>query len=168
MVDDPGRRDSRNLIEALRLNKDALFAATALGSSWALGDGMNLRLLLVTLAAPACACAGEPDAAKRSATQESLGLLKQAFPYQPVTAQKTEEQKEPGGEIVKMERFVVVESLKLREFGAKMDTEAQRKKDEQFTPLKGGTIVEIGRLKVGTWPDPDGHPRGLKLLRIKF
>lgn len=129
---------------------------------------MRPRLLMVILAAPACLNAGEPGPARPKVARESLALLKESFAYQPPCNAGAVEKKGGGDEVVKMAPFIVVESLRQRELNAKLRRDAQKKKDEQFTPVKGGTILETNRLKIGTWPDPEGYPPGFKFVKIKF
>ena len=129
---------------------------------------MNLRLLSAILTAPTCVFAAEPASLKPKVTQESLAVLKQMFTYQPSIRQEAEQRKDADPDIVTMARFIVTESLRQKELNAKMERTAQEKKAEQFTPINGGTILEIGRMKIGTWPDPDGHPPGIKFIKMKF
>lgn len=116
----------------------------------------TIRLLIITLAAPACMLAGESGVAKPSVMQESLALLKKTILYQPTLSHETAETNEPSDEIVKMERFVVAESYMLRELSEKIERESEKKRIEQFSIIKGGTIYKLGPLAIGTWGDRSG------------
>ena len=159
------RPDSRNPSRSRRLNQGANPLWHALQPR---RESMNFRLVSVALAAPVCLLASEPERPKPKVTQESLAVLRQTFIWQPSIRREAEQKKAAGPDIVTMDRFVVTESLRQKELTAKLARDAQKKKDEQFTPTKGGTFLELGRLNLGAWPDPEGRPPGFKLLKIKF
>lgn len=85
-------------------------------------------------------------------------------PDQPVVGQKAAEKKEPGDAAVKMAPFVVVESRRMRDLSEQLESESQKKKHEQFSFIKGGTIYKIGLLEIGAW----GDRSGLTFLKITW
>ena len=67
-------------------------------------------------------------------------------------------------EIVEIEPLVVTDSPVLRHLAAKIESDTQKLKDAQFSPIKGGTIYKNSRFEIGTW----GDRSGLTLLKMSF
>ena len=125
---------------------------------------MKLRLLLVAFALPACVLAGEGADAKRTVAQESLALLRQAFPYRPAAGADEGKTPEVAGDTETLAPFHVVESRRSHELVEKIEGTFQKKKDERFSLIKGGTIYENSRLKLGAW----GGGAGITFLKITW
>jgi len=100
------------------------------------------------------------ESGKRRTAHEVTTLVKQAFPYAPAAAQKKEEPKEPDAQVVTMERFTVVESMRQRQLEEDIKSVDQKMRDERFSIRNGGAILkkDIGRTRVelGTWPTGAG------------
>jgi hypothetical protein len=98
-------------------------------------------------------------------------LVKKAFPYDPAAAQKKEEtkEKEPDAQVVTMERFTVVESMRSSELEKKIKSENEKTQAEKFSVTKGGAMLkkDIGRTRVelGAWPAAGA---GVKLYFLKL
>jgi len=131
------------------------------------GQNMNISFLAIIALAHTALVRGE-DNVKRTVAQELSARIKQSFPYTPVPPQKTEEQPEPGGEIVMMERFSVTESLQFRDLREKIAAADEKQKVEQFSLTKGGAVMkkDVGkaRVEIGTW----GAGSGLNILKISW
>jgi len=104
---------------------------------------------------------------------EVSASIKQAFPYDPAPAQQKEEtkDKEPDAQVVTMERFTVVESMRSRQLEEKIKSADQKNRDERFSIRNGGAILkkDIGRTRVelGAWPAA-GAGVNLHFLKITW
>ena len=113
------------------------------------------------------------ESGKQPPAHEVTTLIKQAFPYDPAPAQKKEEtkDKEPDAQVVTMERFTVVESMRSRQLEEKIKSADQKNRDERFSIRNGGAILkkDIGRTRIelGTWPAA-GAGVNLYLLKITW
>ena len=93
-------------------------------------------------------------------------LVKQAFPYAPEAAQKKGEtkDKEPEAQVVTMEAFTVVESMRWRQLEAKIESDNEKRQTEKFTITKGGMIWKKGRVEFGAW----GAPGEITFLKLTW
>ena len=111
------------------------------------------------------------ESGKQPPAHEVTTLIKQAFPYDPAPAQEKEETKEPDAQVVTMERFTVVESMRSRQLEEKIKSADQKNRDERFSIRNGGAILkkDIGRTRIelGTWPAA-GAGVNLYLLKITW
>ena len=111
------------------------------------------------------------ESGKQPPAHEVTTLIKQAFPYDPAPAQEKEETKEPDAQVVTMERFTVVESMRSRQLEEKIRTADQKNRDERFSIRNGGAILkkDIGRTRIelGAWPAA-GAGVNLYFLKIKW
>jgi hypothetical protein len=100
------------------------------------------------------------ESGKPRPADEVSALIKQAYPYAPEVAQKKEETKEPDAQVVTMERFTVVESMRSRQLEEKIKSDNEKRREEKFSITKGGTIwkKDIGgkRVELGAWSAPGG------------
>ena len=103
---------------------------------------------------------------KHSPAPEVSSLIKQAFPYDPAAAQRNEEtkDKEPDAQVVTMEAFTVVESMRLRQLEAKIESDNEKRRAEKFSITKGGTIWKKGRVEFGAW----GAPGEIIFLKLSW
>ena len=140
---------------------------------------MTIRFLIVTLAAPICLVAGEPDGAKGRVARESLVLVREEHPYKPTVPRTDEEIETADLKVVKMDPFVVDNTRLLREIGFALDERDRKLKAEKFTPTKGGLFFKNERLDLGISKYEDlikdssasTHPVATpeyELLRFKF
>ena len=93
-------------------------------------------------------------------------LVKQAFPYAPEAAQKKEKtkDKEPDAQVVTMEAFTVVESMRLRQLEEEIKSDHEKRRAEKFSITKGGTIWKKGRVEFGAW----GAPGEIIFLKLSW
>lgn len=79
-------------------------------------------------------------------------------PPMPVT-----EQKEAAGPPVTMKSVIVSESKVIRDAVAAVERKDQERREQQFTPLNGGTLYNIGGMQLGGWWAPG---EGWTFLRL--
>ena len=133
----------------------------SVGVNGIVGQKMTVALIAVAAFALPPVVRGE-EIDKPSPAHEVTTLVKQAFPYDPEAVQKKEEtkDKEPDAQVVTMEAFTVVESMRLRQLEEKIKSADQKNRDERFSIRTGGAILkkDIGRTRVelGTWPTGAG------------
>lgn len=72
---------------------------------------------------------------------------------------------ETEGPVVVMEPFIVSESGPVRILAAAMARERQKREEERFSAVKGGTIYQRGRVEIGGWWSPT---EGWKFLRLSW
>ena len=127
------------------------------------GQEMTVALVAVAAFALLSVVRGE-EIDKPSPAHEVSALIKQAYPYDPAPAQKKEEtkDKEPDAQVVTMERFTVVESMRSRQLEEKIESENEKTRAEKFSITKGGTIWKKCRVELGAW-DASGGINFLKL-----
>jgi hypothetical protein len=118
-------------------------------------------MLLISVFTAATIC-GEESAPAPMRQKLHTKILETLPPPQP--EEKPAAQNELDLEIVEIEPLVVTDSPALRDLAAKIESDSQRIKDAQFTPIKGGTIYKRGSLEIGTW----GDRSGLTLLKMSF
>lgn len=63
-----------------------------------------------------------------------------------------------------MQPVIVFESPLVREVTAKLERAEQERRDETFSPLKGGTVYDFGGMRLGSWWTPE---EGWTFLRTK-
>ena len=124
-----------------------------------------MRIVLVSLVCFAVfPVMSAEEGAPTTARQKSLLKLTESFSYQPPPAKTAEASSPPAEDVVVMDRFVVSEPLVPRGLPDRMERDRQKRKEEQFSPIRGGRLFRAGPFEVGSW----GASSGVSFLRVAW
>jgi hypothetical protein len=142
-----------------------------MGGNWdnhPVGQIMKALLIAAALLGLLPLLASAEDNGKPTAAQEAVAKIKRTFPYDAAASQRSEEKQGSDDDVIVMEAFKVTASLEHRHLREEIDKETQKRRDEQFSIIKGGAIfrMDVGktRIEFGIW----GAGAGLNILRISW
>ena len=122
-----------------------------------------MRTLLLISVLTSVAADGA-EAVVPMARQKLLAKIVESVPPPPPPSPESPtDQREPVGTPVMMKSVIVSDSKLIRAVTAAIEREEQERREEPFSALKGGKILNLGRVQIGGWWSPS---EGWTFLRL--